>query len=354
VRPISEPLLRYLRDVSSSPSLAFSVEPTSIALGAETWVFGFELREAPPDLTGPLVLRLFPEDADPEQARFESVVQNTMADLGYPAPRTPLVCTDPAVLGGTFLVMERIGGKMMFDALFGGNVFLHAPKLIVEALSRMPRALARHQLALHALDARPLKRALEKAALPERLYTVEGWIEDLRQRTERADLGGLRVGIDWLTRNRPPDPKEPTVCHCDFLAPNLIVDGERLVGVIDWSHLTLAHPEWDVANTRLRMKINPLEVPRLLQAIASLMRGRTTRVYEQAYEEERRVDRDLLAYYEVLLSHSFLVTIGEHRKDPASTGSTEGRSPNQWLIPGNEIPLVRHCSALAGLDLKLP
>jgi hypothetical protein len=102
------------------------------------------------------------------------------------------------------------------------------------------------------------------------------------------------------------------------------------------------------------MKINPLEVPRLLQAIASLMRGRTTRVYEQAYEEERRVDRDLLAYYEVLLSHSFLVTIGEHRKDPASTGSTEGRSPNQWLIPGNEIPLVRHCSALAGLDLKLP
>ena len=353
MKQVSGPLLSHLREASSSPELSYAVEPAAIALGAETWVFGFELRDAAPELRGPLVLRLFPTDADPEQARFEHVVQNAMANLGYPAPRSPLVCTDPAPLGGPFLVMERIPGKMMLDELFGGHVWLHAPKLIAEALFRMPRALARHQLHLHALDAAPLKRALEKAAVPERLYTLAGWIQDLRRRTEAGDLAGLGRGIEWLEENRAPDPVHPTVCHCDFLPPNLIVDGERLVGVIDWSHLTLAHPEWDVANTRLRMELNPIEAPRVFQAIGSRVRGRVTRVYERAYEARRAVDRALLGYYEVLLSLWMLVTVGEHRRS-APVDADEGRSPNLWLESGAADPLLRHCRAIAGLDLSLP
>ncbi len=353
MKQVAEPLLAYLRGVGS-PDLAYREEPTPIALGAETWVFGLELRDAPPELRGPLVLRLFPRDADPEQARFEHVVQNAIAEAGYPAPRSRIVCTDPAPLGGPFLLMERIPGKMMMDELFGGNLWLNAPKLIAEALARMPRTLARHLLDLHLVDATPLKRALEKAAIPERLYTVGGWIDDLRRRVDAADLDGLRSGIKWLTQSRPADPARPTVCHCDFLPPNLIVEGPKLVGVIDWSHLTLAHAEWDYANTRLRMEMNPLEVPRILQAVGALVRGRMTRVFERAYAEGRRLDEDLVTFYEVLLSLWLLVTIGEHRRSPRTDGTEEGRSPNQWLLPGNEIPLIRHCRRLADLALELP
>ena len=248
---------------------------------------------------------------------------------------------------------RRIAGKMLLDELFGGQVWLHAPRLIAEALFRMPRTLARHQLQLHALDAVPVKSALQEAAVPERLYTVVGWIQDLRQRTEAATLDGLGRGIEWLEENRAPDPVHPTVCHCDFLPPNLIVDGERLVGVIDWSHLTLAHPEWDVANTRLRIELNPIEAPRVLQAIGSLVRGRASRAYERAYEGQRAVDRDLLGYYEVLLSLSMLVTVGEHRRS-GPVKADPGRSPNLWLESGAADPLLRHCHAIAGLDLRLP
>ena len=324
MKQVSGPLLAYLRESASSAELRYAVEPDAIALGAETWVFGFELQDPPGELAGPLVLRLFPQDADSEQARFE-----------------PL------------LVMERIAGKMMLDELFGGSVWRNAPKLVAEAISRMPRALARHQLALHALDAAPLERALAAASIPERLYRVAGRLEDLAGRIVAADLEGLRPGIEWLATNRPADPEHPTICHCDFLPPNLIVDGVNLVGVIDWSHLTVAHPEWDFANTRLRIEMNPLEAPRALQAVATLVRGRVTRVYESAYERERPIDRKLLSYYEVLLSMWMLVMVGEHRRaGPAE--ADEGRSPNLWLVRGNERPLLRHCLALAGLKLELP
>ncbi len=353
MKQVSRPLLDYLRDSSATPQLDYAVAPEAIALGAETWVFGFELRDPPPALRGPLVLRLFPADADPEQARFEHVVQNAMAEEGYPAPRSLLVCSDLGILGGPFLVMERIVGKMMLDDLFGGNLWLHAPRLVAEAVFRMPRAIARHQLELHAIDAAPLRRALEKAAVPKRLYTIEGWIDAMRERAQAWDLAGLSPGIAWLEANRPPDPNAPAICHGDFLPPNLLVGDGELAGVIDWSHLTLAHPEWDVANTRMRMAMNPLEAPRALQAIGALVRGRTTRVYERAYESQRPLDRGLLAYYEVLLSLWLLVMVGEHlRSGPVEPDP--GRSPNLWLEPGAAEPLLRHCHALAGLALEPP
>ena len=106
--------------------------------------------------------------------------------------------------------------------------------------------------------------------------------------------------------------------------------------------------------TRVRMEMNPLEVPRILQAVGGLVRGRMTRVFERAYAEGRRLDEDLVTFYEVLLSLWLLVTIGEHRRSPRTDQTEEGRSPNQWLLPGNEIPLIRHCRRLADLALELP
>ena len=97
MKEVAEPLLTHLRGVGS-PGVAYSEEPTPIALGAETWVFGLELRDAPPDLRGPLVLRLFPRDADPEQARFEHVVQNAMAEADSlrPVPASSVPTPGPS------------------------------------------------------------------------------------------------------------------------------------------------------------------------------------------------------------------------------------------------------------------
>jgi aminoglycoside phosphotransferase (APT) family kinase protein len=351
---VASALLAHLREAWRAPDLSYARPPTPIAVGVETWVFGLELERAPRELAGPLVLRLFPPDADPERARFEQIVQNGVSSLGYPAPRVPHVCTDAAPLGGPFLIMERIPGRMMLDSLFeGARVLLHAPRLIAEALSRIPRTLAEAQLRLHALDADPLRRSLEAAGTPRHRYGVNGWLEDLCERIDAAGLDGLRPGLAWLRAQRPPEPEKPVICHCDFLPPNLMVEDGRLAGVVDWSHTTLADPALDVANTRLRLALNPFDIPRGLGPVASLVRRRVTRLYLDAYRSGRSVDATSVACYEVLVALSLLVPVGEHRRTGRAE-MAEGRGANPWLAPGATKPLLVLCRAVTGLELALP
>jgi len=63
-------LLDYLREAMERPSLTYSEAPTSLAGGFENSVFGFRLNEAPPSLSGSLVLRLFGESQSSERARL--------------------------------------------------------------------------------------------------------------------------------------------------------------------------------------------------------------------------------------------------------------------------------------------
>ena len=347
-------LLAHLRNALDLQDLSYATPPEPIAMGVETWVFGLELGGAPPELDGPLVLRLFPAESDPLQARFEQVVQNVLSEMDQPVPRVGHLCSDLAVLGGTFLIMERMPGRMMLDSLLdGSNVLLNAPRLIAESLTRVPQRLAEAQLRVQALDPVPLERALESAGIPSRMYTVGGWLEDAERRVDDAGLEGLRPGLTWLREQRPPQPERPVICHCDFLPPNLLVEDGELAGIVDWSHTTLADPAWDFANTRLRMAINPVDVPRLLAPIVPLLRRRMTRVYEDTYRTGRDLDPVCVAHYEVLLSIWMLVTVGEHRVSPRPEVS-DGRSPNLWLRRGADTPLLDLCREITGLELSLP
>jgi hypothetical protein len=73
----------------------------------------------PPPLQGPLILRLSHADADPARVKLETIVQNTLAEMGYPAPRVLATESDPAILDGPFMVMQRVPGKTLAHAIEG-------------------------------------------------------------------------------------------------------------------------------------------------------------------------------------------------------------------------------------------
>lgn len=253
------------------------------------------------------------------------------------------------MLGGPFIVMERKPGRMLLSAMFdGGSLIPRLPALVVDALVRVPRTLGREQARLHEVDPEPLLRAFEAASIPRHLYTLTGWIERLRARVDASDLEGLRPLLDWVADQRPPEPVRLAICHCDFLPPNVLADGDEVVGLVDWSHLTLADPVWDVANTRLRLAMNPIDLPAVLQPLASLLRGRMTRAYETAYTARRPLERDLLGYYESLLALWFLVEIAELR---AHGQPSDGRAPNLWTRASATRRLTAHVRRLTGLRL---
>jgi len=70
-------------------------------------------------LAGPLILRLGGADADPQRVRLETVVQNTLAGMGYPAPQVMMTESNPDILGGPFMVMQRVPGKPLGHAVEG-------------------------------------------------------------------------------------------------------------------------------------------------------------------------------------------------------------------------------------------
>jgi aminoglycoside phosphotransferase (APT) family kinase protein len=349
-------LLRHLQSEHACPSLAFRAPPAMMSLGLETWVYAFELEAAPEALSGPAVLRAFPADARDRQATFEATVQNHLASVGLPVPRVLLACEDPAPIGRPFLLMEHMPGQMqLIAALAGKKILRRAPELLAEALVRMPRQLADAQRCLHALDAAPLRARLEEVGLPSKMYTIDGRHGDVQTRIGSSGASDFEPLLEWLANHPPPEPGTPVICHGDFNPPNVLTSKGQITGIIDWSGATLAEPAWEVANSRMPLALNPFDVPRLFAPIVGAVRGRAAQAYFDAYCEaspsDVPLDRERLAWYEVLVAMRMLFRTVEDRRNDAH--GRDGRRANPWLARGATRPLVRYLRKLTGLAIPI-
>jgi hypothetical protein len=106
-------LLGHLRGALGPPELEFAEPPSPVIGGFDTRIFAYRVRGAEAAWSGPLILRALARKADPLRVLRERAIQNAVAALGYPAPRVVDACTDPAVLGGAFLAMERLPGRVL-------------------------------------------------------------------------------------------------------------------------------------------------------------------------------------------------------------------------------------------------
>mgnify|MGYP001818124532 CR=1 FL=1 len=299
---------------------------------------------------------MFPADARDRQATFEATVQNHVASVGLAVPRVLLACEDPAPIGRPFLLMERVPGQMqLVAALAGKKVLRRIPELIVEALVRMPRQLADAQRCLHALDAAPLRARLEEAGLPSTMYTIDGRHDDVQTRIRNSGASDFEPLLEWLANHPPPEPGTPVICHGDFNPPNVLTAEGQITGLIDWSGATLAEPAWEVANSRMPLALNPFDVPRLFALIAGAVRRRAAQAYFDAYCEaspsDAPLDRERLAWYEVLVAMRMLFRTVEDRRNDAH--GRDGRRANPWLARGATRPLIRYLRELTGLAIPI-
>ena len=353
-------LLTHLRATLREPNLRYVEPPIRLIGGFDTMIFSFRLGGAVEDWSGPLVLRLFRQQDDPARARWESAVQTALVQLGYPAPRVLLTTTDTEAVGGAFIVMERLPGRMMLDDVFKPSRLL---LLLPRILSEVPGTLAETQARLHELDPEPLLRALDEDDLPatgvapagvsRRMATVDGQLEQLKRRIENARLEGLKPGLQWLLRHRPPEPEHRVICHGDFHPLNVLMQGEAVSGVIDWAMTTVADPAFDVGNTKLLLALAPLELPFILEKIGNVARPVLARRYFEAYRRRRSVDSEAVRYYEAMRCPVELVWVAERRL--ADAGVMEPRSgPNPWGAARATNRLISHFRKISGITLTLP
>jgi aminoglycoside phosphotransferase (APT) family kinase protein len=191
----------------------------------ETWSFDAE----GPQRRLPLVLRRDAPGLPSSTMLLEARCLEAAAGAGVPVPRVLAASDDPAALGASFLVMQRIDGETIPRRILRDDGY-------AQARERLAGECAAALAGIHAVD-------------PTELAGLED--EDPVERWRRAldELGSphpaFELAFRWLEANRPA-PRRRTLVHGDFRMGNLIVGPEGLRAVLDWELAHLGDPLADL------------------------------------------------------------------------------------------------------------
>jgi aminoglycoside phosphotransferase (APT) family kinase protein len=348
---VARRLLQHLARTFGCADAAYAAGPVRIQGGFDTTIFGFTLDHVPSALAGPLILRLSNADADPARVKLETVVQTTLADMGFPAPRVMVTESDPAILGGPFMVMARVPGKPLGHAIEGFGAGSSFPRRL-QLLLRLPAILTgiieqwvEVQIRLHQLPAERLLQAVTAAGIDARVVTFEGQLARLRTIVERCGLTGLEPGLTWLENHRP-SPAQAAICHGDFHPLNILADTGKPTGVIDWPNVVIAEPAMDVGSAIANISTVPISLPWALRVAAQAAIGAALRRYKRAYHARRPLDDDAVRYYQVFRAIAQLVPVGAAR----AAGRAGGGAFHSEAGTGNLIALI---GRLSGVSVRL-
>ena len=163
----------------------------------------------------------------------EHRVIGALSAAGFPAPRPFRLCTDEAVIGAPFYLMEHVDGTIVRD-----------PRAFDAAAT--PHSLVDTLADLHALD--PAAIGLADFGRPDGFNArqVRRWKQQLDASRSRdvPGLEDLHARLETAVPSGPPG----TVVHGDFRLDNVLLgDKGEINAVLDWEMSTLGDPLGDLA-----------------------------------------------------------------------------------------------------------
>jgi aminoglycoside phosphotransferase (APT) family kinase protein len=236
-------LARWMDEQALAPGAPLAVE--RITTGHSNEVFRVERADLRLALRRPPRTPLSPTAHD--MAREYRVLTALGNTAGWndrdpvPVPRVRALCTDPAVLGASFYVMDLIDGVVVRDQL---------PAVLAaddDAGRACAFALVDALAAVHAFDWRA--GGLTDFGRPDGYLErqVPRWLGQLA-RYKTRELPEVDEAGRWLASHTPP-MQSPSVIHGDYkldnvmFAPHLPVE---LVAVVDWEQSTIGDPLVDL------------------------------------------------------------------------------------------------------------
>jgi len=181
----------------------------------------------------------------------EARVMAALADSDVPVPRVIAICDDPNVIGTPFFVMERVRGRIVWDAGFSsvprGQRATHFDAML-EALTALHRV---------DVDAVGLGDFGRRGGYLRR--QVDRWV---RQYCDDATEAGRDPCLDRLVEWLPgalPDGDASALVHGDYRCDNLIFHPcePRVIAVLDWELSTIGDPAVDFANHAMMYRMPP-------------------------------------------------------------------------------------------------
>ncbi|HZP57927.1 MAG TPA: phosphotransferase [Dehalococcoidia bacterium] len=337
---VSAPLLAYLRARLGAPELDYAQAPAPILGGFDTAIWAFSLRSADARYADPLIARVYRTAGEGARARYEAAVQNAVGGLGYPAPEALVVEERPDALGAPFVIMRRMPGRVMLDALIGVRG------------RDMAKLLGRAHARLHGLDLAAFRRLLGDAASLPTIASVDDVLAGLGGIIEQARLDGLRPVLGWLGEHRPADRETDVVCHGDFHPLNLLVSGNEVTGVLDWAWSVPGPAAFDVGASVALLGHGPVDMPRFLRPILRLARSLIVRWYLQGYRSLRPLEPGVVRYFEALRLLQFVCEAGLQIQ--AQAGVVESDMDSPFFAPHVRDGALARLRRISGVPAALP
>jgi aminoglycoside phosphotransferase (APT) family kinase protein len=174
----------------------------------------------------------------------EHRVLAALRETGLPVPRTRALCTDEAVNGAPFYVMDFLPGVVIEEEMPAGYATTPAER------RRIGAALMKTLAALHAVDWRAV--GLADFGRPDGYLArqVRRWSEQW-ERSKASELPLVRELARRLEASLPHTPAA-TLVHGDWRLGNVALDQKdpgRIVAIFDWEMATLGDPLADVGYT---------------------------------------------------------------------------------------------------------
>ncbi len=290
-----------------------------LASGWETTVFEFTLQSASKMYaaipTGEsLVLRFYQGSAaDAKGAREHATIARLFA-VGYSVPRPYAFEADHRALGAPFLIMQRLAG----GTLFAIRSFPSAFKTFSMAFFSFVRAQSR----LHKFD--PASAPLRE--IPRALAPVAGSGDDsplldrvlatIANRIETGPLPGLREALNLVTERAARFRRSPdSLVHMDYHPLNVMVDGVRVTGVLDWMNADVGDRHLDAAMTAMILSSSAMEQPRWMRdnVIGNGLRASFAALYMPLYHAMAPIDFERFRYCQAVAALLRLSMLGMMR-----------------------------------------
>jgi aminoglycoside phosphotransferase (APT) family kinase protein len=253
VEDLAAPLDRFVHAHYGAPAVVDALEV--MEAGHAGLTFGFRVSEpGNARVLARLVLKLAPPGvrrAGNTDVYRQAPLLRALHAQGLPVPDVPWAGEDEAWFGTPFVMMEWLPGMPFFvwqpDARFD-----RSPQAVAPLWEQCVDALVQ----LHRFD---WQRHLPDWARPIALQDeVTRWDRILGKAPEPA---WLRAGQDLrerLLEHLPPSPP-PALLHGDCQPGNMLYEGGRLTGMIDWELASIGSPLLDVG--WMMMLADPLGWP---------------------------------------------------------------------------------------------
>ena len=193
----------------------------------------------------------------------EYFVLNLLQDTPVPVPRVYHLCTDPAIVGSMFYVMELCQGHVYWDTALPEQLSQQRSAIYAQSAETLAKI---HNVDIHATG-------LNNYGKSENYYQrqLKRWSEQYHASCETEDPQ-MRALIEALRKHMPTDDVPASLVHGDYRMDNLIYDStdHNIIAVIDWELSTLGHPISDLAYQCMQLRLPPSEQDYMLSGLGGL------------------------------------------------------------------------------------